>query len=233
MKRTPSRELLDENAGTPAEITDSLADIDSINHRLGGVATTARMIAEVARASGHSDFSLLDVAAGSGEVPRSARKLLQPSNIRLRVTLLDRSPDHMLGRDSRVAGDALALPFRDASFDLISCCLFVHHLSPDEVALFVKEALRCSRVAVLINDLVRGRVHLAAAHAGRLIFRSRLSQNDAPASVRQAYTPQELHKLLERTGAAAIEITRHYFYRMGAIVWKQPTPGTQRTRDDV
>ena len=29
-----------------------------------------------------------------------------------------------------VAGDALSLPFRDESFDLLSCNLFAHHLSP-------------------------------------------------------------------------------------------------------
>ena len=56
-----------------------------------------------------------------------------------------------------MAGDALALPFRDASFDLVSCNLFAHHLSPQELVRFVDEALRVCRVAVLINDLVRHR----------------------------------------------------------------------------
>jgi ubiquinone/menaquinone biosynthesis C-methylase UbiE len=121
---------------------------------------------------------------------------------------------------NKVAGDALALPFPDGSFDLISCCLFAHHLSPAELAVFVKEALRCARVALLINDLVRDPVHLAAAYAGRLIYRSRLTRNDAPASVRQAYTMQEMRDMLERSGAVRTEIERNYFYRMGAIAWK-------------
>ena len=56
--------------------------------------------------------------------------------------------------DRAVAGDALALPFRDASFDLLSSTLFAHHLSPQELVQFVDEALRVCRVAVLINDLV-------------------------------------------------------------------------------
>ena len=41
-----------------------------------------------------------------------------------------------------MVGDALALPFQDASFDLLSCNLFAHHLSPQELVQFVNEALQ-------------------------------------------------------------------------------------------
>jgi len=220
MKRIPSRELLDDDAGTPVEVAGTLADIQFFNHHFGGVPTTMRMIERVARASGRSSFSMLEVAAGTGDLPRSVGTGLDQGGIGLEVTLLDRCAGHMRDGGKKVAGDALALPFPDSSFDLISCCLFVHHLAPAEVTAFVKEALRCSCVAVLINDLVRHPVHLAAAYAGRLIYRSRLTRNDAPASVRQAYTTREMRGLLERSGAARTEIARHYFYRMGAIAWK-------------
>ena len=222
MKRIPSRELLDDDAGTPAEVAASLADIRLINHYLGGASTTRRMIERVARESGTSSFSMLEVAAGSGELPELIRSELHSKGISLQLTLLDRRPSHLGHGANRVAGDALALPFPNSSFDLVSCCLFVHHLSPPEVNAFVKEALRCSRVAVLINDLVRHPVHLAAACAGRLIYRSRITRNDAPASVRQAYTTSEMRGMLEQSGASRMEIVRRYFYRMGAILWKGP-----------
>jgi ubiquinone/menaquinone biosynthesis C-methylase UbiE len=121
---------------------------------------------------------------------------------------------------TRVAGDALALPFGDNSFDVVSCNLFAHHLSPLEVVQFVKEALRVCRRAVLINDLVRSRMHLALTHAGRMFYSSRITANDAPASVRQAYTPDEMMLMLKQTPAARVEIQRHYLYRMGVIAWK-------------
>jgi ubiquinone/menaquinone biosynthesis C-methylase UbiE len=145
---------------------------------------------------------------------------MQKRGVDLRVTLLDRRATHMTEERTRVVGDALTLPFRDATFDLISCCLFVHHLSPEDVNIFIKEALRCSRIAVVINDLVRHPVSFAVACAGRLIYRSRITCNDAPASVRQSYTAKEMRKMLQQSGASRIDITRHYFYRMGAIVWK-------------
>ena len=69
-----------------------------------------------------------------------------------------------------MAGDALALPFRNASFDLVSCNLFAHHLSSEQAIQFVNEALRTCRIAVLVNDLVRHRLHLALVYAGLPLF---------------------------------------------------------------
>ena len=102
----------------------------------------------------------------------------------------------------------------------MGCGLFAHHLSPDQLKAFVNEALRVSRVAVLINDLVRHPLHAALVYAGYPLYRSRLTRHDAPASVRAAYTPEEMRNLLQRTRAAQVEIRRHYLFRMAVIAWK-------------
>ena len=119
-----------------------------------------------------------------------------------------------------MVGDALALPFRDGSFDLVSSELFVHHLSPDQVIQFVREGLRVCRRAFLINDLIRDPLHLALAYAGFPLYRSRITRNDAPASVRQAYTVEEMCGMIGQAGAARMEMDTCFLYRMGVIVWK-------------
>ncbi len=86
---------------------------------------------------------------------------------------------------------------------------------------FVDEALRVSRIAVLMNDLVRHPLHMSLVYAGMPLYRSRLTRHDAPASVRQAYTPDEMQTLLAQSNAASVEIHRHYLFRMGVVVWKQ------------
>jgi ubiquinone/menaquinone biosynthesis C-methylase UbiE len=180
------------------------------------------MVGRVAAQAGAVSLSLLEVGAGSGDVPYAARLSLQKNGIRLETTLLDRARSHLARNGSRsVVGDALALPFADGSFDLVSCALFAHHLEPDDLVNFVNGALRVCRRAVLINDLVRSRLHLALVYAGLPLYRSRLTRHDGPASVRQAYTPAEMRALLERTVAARIETDRHYLCRMGVIAWKK------------
>ena len=220
MKRIPTAELLDSDAGTSEEIAGSLADLRWFNRNFGGLNTTHSLVEEVVKATGAHHLSLLEVAAGSGDVPLYARKKLSAHGIDLQVTLLDRSAAHVGNGGRSVVGNALALPFHDASFDLVSCGLFAHHLCPDEVARFVNEGLRVCRRAVLINDLIRHPLHLALVCAGLPLYRSRLTRHDAPASVRQAYTLPEMREILRNTTASRIETSLHYLFRMGVIAWK-------------
>jgi ubiquinone/menaquinone biosynthesis C-methylase UbiE len=220
MKRRPSLELLDSDAGTRDEVAASIRDLQMFNTWFGGVRTSATLARRALGENRGRGASLLEVAAGAGFVPAKVRERLAPQ-LDLRITLLDRARTHLNGNGRAVAGDALALPFADNSFDLVSCNLFVHHLAPDELQRFVREALRVCRAAFLINDLVRDPVHLALTYAGFPLYRSRITRNDAPASVRQAYTPAELRELLQPLTVMPVQITRHYLYRMGIIVWKQ------------
>jgi ubiquinone/menaquinone biosynthesis C-methylase UbiE len=224
MQRVPTPELLDTDSGSPAEIATALSDLRRVNRWFGGVGTTRWMVQRVARQLRTSSLSLLEVAAGSGYVPQVVSQRLANDGTRLEVTLLDRAPSHLMasGRNGNraVAGDALALPFPDASFDLVSSNLFVHHLTEQELVQFANEGLRVCRVAVLINDLVRHPLHLALVYAGYPLYRSRLTRHDAPASVLQAYTTEAMSALLAQTTASRVEIHRHYLYRMGVIAWK-------------
>jgi ubiquinone/menaquinone biosynthesis C-methylase UbiE len=121
-----------------------------------------------------------------------------------------------------VVADALALPFPNVSFDLVSCSLFAHHLEPAELARFAHEALRVSRCAVLINDLVRHPLHVALVYAGFPLMRSYVSRFDGLASVRRAYIPDEMRQILSSAAepTTRVEISRHFLFRMGVIAWK-------------
>ena len=232
VQRRPTTELLDTDSGTPAEIAGSLADLHFINRWFGGVATTRSLIQAVARKTGKSEFCLLEVAAGDGSLAQDVCASLQPRGIHLNITLLDRAASHLPAFansnhngdppafSSALVADALNLPFPDSAFDLISCSLFVHHLSPDQATQFARESLRVCRHAVLVNDLIRHPLHLALVYAGTPLYRSRITRHDAPASVRQAYTIKEMREFLQQAGASNVETQRHYFYRMGVIAWK-------------
>jgi SAM-dependent methyltransferase len=220
MKRQPGLELLDSDAGTPREVEGSLRDLQMFNEWFGGVRATEQLIRRALSLTSSTSASLLEVAAGAGFVPRTVKKNLKPQTD-LRITLLDRARTHLNGNERAVTGDALALPFADSSFDLVCSNLFVHHLAPDDLRRFAREALRVCRAAILINDVVRNPLHLALTYAGFPLYRSRITRNDAPASVRQAYTPAEMRELLQPLSPTSVEISSHYLYRMGIILWKR------------
>jgi hypothetical protein len=222
MRRVITAELLDYDC-PPQEVERSLHDLSRINRWFGGVATTRKMIEHVAAATGKKHFSMLEVAAGHGEVPKIAAQQLTHHGITLNITLLDIKRSHLLPGNRSVVADALALPFPDGSFDLVSCSLFAHHLEPLELARFAGEALRVSRIALLINDLVRHPMHLALVYAGWPLMRSRVSRVDGVASVRRAYVPDEMRQMIASAFLDAsrhrVEIFRYYLFRMGVIVW--------------
>lgn len=220
MKRVVIPELLDTDAGTRAEVEASLADLRMVNRWFGGAGVMCNLIERVARATGLVELSLLDVAAATGDIAATARNRLAQRGVHLSVTLLDRATSHFEPGPPRVAGDALALPFADSSFDVVGCSLFTHHLEPDEISCFVTEGLRVARQAVLINDLRRHVAHLVLTYAGLPLFRSRLTRHDGPVSIRRAYTAEEMREMLSRTPAARVEITNHYLYRMGVVAWR-------------
>ena len=218
MKRLVTPELLDSDAGTAQEVQDSLADLRMVNRYFGGVRT---MIERVAARRKLASLRWLDVAGASGDVAMQVEKSLARVGVRSQATVMDRATTHLNGAQPAVCGDALALPFCDDSFDLVSCSLFVHHLEPEEVVLFAREALRVARHGLLINDLVRRPAHLAAVYAGYALYRSRITRHDSVASVWRAYTVEEMKRMLEQAGAAEIEIGRFFLFRMGAIAWKK------------
>jgi ubiquinone/menaquinone biosynthesis C-methylase UbiE len=228
MKRIDSPEILDADACSPDEVEPALRVIGRINRRFGGVATTQMMVERAAQGMGTNCFSMLEVAAGSGEVPRIVCDNLARRDIALKVTLLDMARSHLPRGDHAVVADALRIPFSDGSFDLVSCNLFAHHLNPEALTQFVREALRVSRHAVLINDLVRHPVHLALVYVSFPIMGSRVAWLDGLASVRRAYLPEELREIaqqaLPQDLPSRLELHRHYLFRMGVIIWKNQQP---------
>jgi len=223
MKRVVVAELLDTDAGTPREVEGSLKDLRMFNSWFGGVHTMASLLRRVARQRGLKDISWVDVAGGEGYVATRTQKSLARSGITSRPVILDRAATHLSQRHPGVCDDALALPFRDNSFDAVGCSLFLHHLEPDEIVRFAREGLRVARHALLIHDLQRHPLHLALGYLGMPLYRSRITRHDALASVRRAYIVEEVRKMLAPVAAADnIEINTFYLFRMGVIVWKQP-----------
>jgi ubiquinone/menaquinone biosynthesis C-methylase UbiE len=222
MKRRPTRELLDDDLGTPAEIADSLADLRWFNRWFGGLSATLRLFETAAHVLNQKKFTVLEVASGDGYVMQTIANHLAEKGIQLDVTLLDRAASHLPrnGARPKVAADALSLPFRDASFDLVASSLFLHHLPPDQAVQFARETLRVCSAAVLVHDLIRHPLHLALACAGVPLYRSRITRNDAPASVWQAYTTDEVADFFRLAGAADVKVQEQYLYRMRVLARK-------------
>jgi ubiquinone/menaquinone biosynthesis C-methylase UbiE len=224
LKRVSQPEILDGPDLDPREVELSLADLRTVNHFFGGIHTSQVLFDRVVADRKLRELSILDVGSGSGDVPLTITRHLRQRGLNVSLTLFDQHENHLPQLDGKdpslytMTGDALNLPFMENWFDVVSCSLLLHHLEPDQARRFVQSALKVARHAVIINDLVRSPLHYSLLHLWRPFFRTRVSYLDGLTSVHRAYTPAEIATML--SGIGRTEITRHYFFRMGIIVWK-------------
>ena len=217
MRREESAlEFLDRPVPT-ADLAASLDDIDRLNAWFGGYALTFGEIARVAaRVPPGRPLVVVDVGGGRGDLAVRVVRWARRARRRVRVVVIDRGGESLrLGSTgyseiARVQADATALPIREASADVVTCALMLHHLDPDAAAASLAEMAAASRGALVVNDLLRSRWSWALVWlATRLFARHRFSRHDGPLSVRRAYAPAELRALAEKAGLGNLRIARH------------------------
>ena len=215
-RRATDTERLD--VGVPeGEALASLADLRRVNRWLGNVGRLVRTVRPYLAQS--SRPRLLDVGCGSADVPAAvARSAPQVLAVGLDVKLL-----HVMAAPAEVrpvVADVRALPFRAASFDVVTASLFLHHFDAGEAADVLRALFAVTRRALVINDLRRARVpYLFGRAAFPLIFRSRVSVEDGLTSIRRAFTEGEMRSAFAEAGIRA-RVQRTWPYRLLAVAEK-------------
>jgi Methyltransferase domain len=116
-----------------------------------------------------------------------------------------------------VQGDALALPVRPGSVDLVISALTLHHLQPEEATRYLAEMDAAARLGWVVNDLVRSRAALVWLLT-RLFSRSAMARHDGPMSILRSYTPPEVTALCEKAGLFDVKVVHHHaFIRQCAV----------------
>ncbi|MDZ7637096.1 MAG: methyltransferase domain-containing protein [Bryobacterales bacterium] len=207
------REILD---GVPAAAAiGNLRDLARINRLLGGFASLKAGI--LALSGGAKDLRILDVAAGAGHAARWLERSLPGAS----VITTDLRPDLLaFGVGARVAADALALPFRDQSVDVVVSTLFLHHLEEAALAAAIAEMHRVSRRGVVAIDLARHPIAYRFLHWSSPLFRWHwITRVDGARSVQAAFTRKELATLLASAGFPEATVRmEHPWFRLSVRI---------------
>ncbi|MDQ6833770.1 MAG: methyltransferase domain-containing protein [Chloroflexota bacterium] len=227
-------ELLDAPATILAPtLAHNLRDIRRVNRFAGGTAVVLRHLRELLDGvSRGTTVSLLDIATGSGDIPRALVRWGRQQNYDLRVLATDVSEDVLAVARRETADvptitieacDARALPYRDGAFDIAICSLALHHFPRAEAVRVLAEMGRVSRRGIILNDLVRTwSGYVGAWLLGNATTTNRLTRHDAPLSILRAFTPDELAVMAREAGLTNITVTSHLFWRM-ALVARRPS----------
>ncbi len=235
-------ELMDDPALEREAHLHALRGLARINRLSGAAGCMWREIRPhvVERRVSGAEARMLDVATGSGDVPLAVAALAAREGIALRATLCDMSQTALhqaaeaahrrgLGAVQTHVADAVGsgLPFRDNTFAVVTCSLFLHHLTDAECVRVLREMARVTAPGglVVVSDLRRSPFGLAAAWlAGRLLTRSRVVRVDAVMSVRAAYTTHEMRSMARDAGlesGGTLRVLRSWPWRM-RLRWSKP-----------
>lgn len=211
LARATHLELLDRLGDrTPAPVlAGNLRDIRRANRWFGGTRAIRDEIAPLARRKTAGPLAILDVATGSADIPVALVNWADREGHHLRLVATDLQPAVLAvaraaalpARITVEQADALSLPYPDDVFDVVILSLALHHFEPQDAERVLQEMGRVGRQALIVNDLERSRSgYLGAWLFAHLLTANRMTRNDAPLSVRRAYTRPEALALAHAAG---------------------------------
>lgn len=198
-------EIMDDPHRPDEEFDRAYRELTVINRRLGGIRAIERFLPE------QTELLILDVAAGACDVGEALI-----AHRRCRVVGLDLNTRGLrfATKTWPVVGDALQLPFRDGTFDVVMASLFFHHLSDSDCVQVLANMWRVARRRVLVNDLHRHPVAYYSFRALAAMFStSPMVRHDGPVSVRRAFQPADLLNFARAAGVPA-RVYRSFPFRL-------------------
>jgi SAM-dependent methyltransferase len=226
--------LLDTHGQDPREFEGLLEAVRRTNRRYGGRTLILRYLHRFALTIPHRPLTILDVATASADIPAAIARWARDRGLPVRIAALDIHPDILRSAQrvtagvpevTLIRGNAFALPFADASVDIVLNALALHHFSFEDAAAVLREIARVARFGFVVNDVLRSWPAYVGAIADTwLVGWNRLARHDGPLSVCRSFTWPEFHDLARAAGLDGVEIRRHPLQRAAIVRWPRRTP---------
>ena len=221
--RSLQKEELDLYSPPLEEIRKIYSLIELVNRYLGGASALLFHFEEWAKVwpSGRI-ISILDVAAGGGDLVKSLFVWAKARGLKIHITLLDFNSEVLqTARENLkdfqnvrfLQGSAFELPFEEKSFDYVISSMFFHHISDEEIPALLKKFDSVCRRGILLNDLLRHPLAYAGISILAAFARNAVFKNDAPLSVLRGFSKPEILKFKKQSGLEYLNYREHWAFR--------------------
>jgi 2-polyprenyl-3-methyl-5-hydroxy-6-metoxy-1,4-benzoquinol methylase len=214
-------ELMDRPQPVTPELERDLANLRSLNRWFGSHRLARHFLRRWLKPNGKA--RILDVATGSGDIPRLIVDHARRQNLSVHVDAIDQQASTIeIARRLSAAYpeidffcadlfewnsppglklDGLKPSSLSEPYDIVLCSLALHHFSDDEALRVLRKLRELSRGAVLVADLRRARwLSVAVFLATAMFYREPMTKSDARVSAARAFSFVELRELAERAG---------------------------------
>jgi 2-polyprenyl-3-methyl-5-hydroxy-6-metoxy-1,4-benzoquinol methylase len=200
-------ELMDRPQLVSAELERDLENLRELNRWFGSYALISMFLSRWIQPGAR--LRIVDLATGSGDIPRLIAEYGRKIGADLRIDALDRQSATLeiakklsvqYPEIHFVEGNILEWS-PDEPYDLVLCTLALHHFSDEDAVRLLRRCRDLSRKFVLVSDLRRGWVATMGVYfLTATMFREPMTKYDGRLSAARAFSFPEMNLLAQRAG---------------------------------
>ena len=200
-------EMMDRPQPVSSELERDLQRLRQLNRWFGSYRLVSDFMQRWIKSG--SRMRIVDLATGSGDIPRLLVNYARKIGAHLEIDAVDRQPA-TLQIARKLSAKYPEISFYEANiltwdcvqhYDVALCSLVLHHFSDEDAVTVLGRCRQLSKKFVLVSDLRRGfllrvGVHLLTA----VIFREPMTRFDARLSAQRAFSFSEMRQLAIQAG---------------------------------
>ena len=200
-------ELMDRPQPVSAELESDLENVRELNRWFGSYALISMFLSRWIKPGGR--LHVVDLATGSGDIPRLIAEYGRKIGAQLQIDALDRQ-SATLEIAKRLSARYPEITFVEGNllewkatepYDLVLCTLALHHFSDNDAVLVLQRCRELSRKFVLVSDLRRGWLATIGVQLlTETMFREPMTKYDGRLSAARAFSFSEMNQLARRAG---------------------------------
>ncbi|MEM7297544.1 MAG: methyltransferase domain-containing protein [Bacteroidota bacterium] len=220
-ERSTEIEIMDDLSVSGSVVDQTLRELNTINKRLGGnkisVSAYKRLVGK------SKSIFLADLGCGGGDIMKEMAEWSRKKSLEATFTGIDANPNiieyaHKNTNSHPEIGyqsiNIFSKEFEAQSFDIIHCCLFLHHFTSEELVKLFKLFKQQTRLGVIVNDLHRHPLAYWSIKLLTTLFsKSEMVRNDASVSVARGFKRSELVEILEKAGIEKYNLSWKWAFR--------------------
>ena len=201
-------ELMDRPQPITPELMSDLRNLRQLNRHFGSYALIEHFLRRWILPG--TQMRLLDLATGSGDIPRLVIDHARKVGATVTVDAIDQQYSTLeIARGLSASypeinfleGDVLSCGEEHTPYDLVLCSLALHHFGENDAVRLLARCRKLSNRYVLVSDLRRGFLATVGVYLlTAFIFRDPMTRTDARLSAARAFSFDELRQLAERAG---------------------------------
>ena len=230
-RRSSATEMMDDFTLEGDIFRDTLDKLETINRLLGGNSVTIKGLKKLLKTQSKSKvIKILDLGCGNGDILRDVAKFGRNNNYRFKLMGIDANYAAIeyakeLSKNypelSFETIDIFSEGFKEQTYDIILCTLFLHHFKNEELISFLKPTVQKATIGVVVNDLHRHRLAYYLFKLIGLFIKNKMVREDGLTSVLRAFKRKDL-EAISRQVQVPFSIKWKWAFRYLWIFKKKP-----------